>query len=306
MVGLWYNYKINISREVSCVKKMRVPIIIGIIVIFLLLVNLRFNFVDILIIQFSSEKYSEYVSEFDYEKELAKEPVCIKDRAYDGTELTPTELNEIICTYDFHTQLNQKYNLSSIATAENDFDKTVQILEWLTKHTYYSGAQMRGLKDDTLDILEYSFDKPFTHAINCRYRAIAFADCLVAIGIKAFPVAMVSSEFNGSHFICMVYISEKDKWCSFDPSFGCWFTDEKGTLLDIFEIRELFLQDKEPEVIGYSFNGKQENFDVYMNSFLKYCISNLSTWADNSADRRSEKIFLGRKQFKSIIPITTK
>lgn len=286
-------------------KKIKIPIIIGIIALIFFIVDLHFDLIDILIIQFSSEKYSEYVSRFDYENDLIKEPVCINDRAYDDTELTATELNNTVCTYDFHTQLNEKYNLSAVATAENDFDKTVQILEWLTKHTYYSGAQMRLLKDDTLDILEYSFDKPFTHAINCRYRSIAFADCLVSIGIKAFPVAMVSSEFNSSHFTCMVYISEKDKWCSFDPSFGCWFTDEKGTLLDIFEIRELFLQDKEPKVMGYSFNGKQENFDVYMNSFLKLCISNLSTWADNSADRRSEKSFSGRKQFKSIIPITT-
>lgn len=278
-------------------------LIIGVIIIVLFLVNLRFNFINSLIMQFSSEKYAEYVSEFDYEKDLLAEPVCVKDRAYNDTELTPTELNNIIHTYDFHHRLNEKYNLSDVATAKNDFDKTVQILEWLTAHTYYSGAQMRRLKDDTMDILDYSYDKPFTRAINCRYRAIVFADCLVAVGVKAFPVAMMSSEFTGSHFTCMVYISEKDKWCCFDPSFGCWFSDEDGNLLDIFEIRELFLQNKEPKVMGYSFNGKQENFDVYMNSFLKFCISNLSTWPDNSTEMRSKKTFSGRKQFNSVIPV---
>lgn len=283
-------------------KKFKIPIIIGIVVIILVVVNLRFDLIDSIIVQFSSEKYAEYVSEMDYEKELLREPVCIKDMASEDRELTETELDKIIKPYDFHTQLNEKYNLSDIATADSDFDKAVQILEWLTEHTYYSGMQMKMLNDDTLEILEYSFDKPFNRAINCRYRAIAFADCLVAVGIKAFPVAMVSSEFTGSHFTCLVYISEEDKWCSFDPSFGCWFTDEEGELLDIFEIRELFLENKEPVVKGYSFNGKQENFDVYMNSFLKFCISNLSTWADNSNDRRSENTFSGRKQFSSAIP----
>jgi len=283
-------------------KKFKIPIIIGLVVIILVVVNLRFDLIDRIIVQFSSEKYAEYVSEMDYEEALLKEPVCIKDMASEDRELTETELDKIIKPYDFHTQLNEKYNLSDIATADSDFDKAVQILEWLTKHTYYSGMQMKMLNDDTLEILEYSFDKPFNRAINCRYRAIAFADCLVAVGIKAFPVAMVSSEFTGSHFTCLVYISEEDKWCSFDPSFGCWFTDEEGELLDIFEIRELFLENKEPVVKGYSFNGKQENFDVYMNSFLKFCISNLSTWADNSTDRRSENTFSGRKQFSSAIP----
>ncbi|MBE6796656.1 MAG: transglutaminase domain-containing protein [Ruminococcaceae bacterium] len=283
-------------------KKFKIPIIIGLVLIILVVVNLRFDLIDRIIVQFSSEKYAEYVSEMDYEEALLKEPVCIKDMASEDRELTETELDKIIKPYDFHTQLNEKYNLSDIATADSDFDKAVQILEWLTKHTYYSGMQMKMLNDDTLEILEYSFDKPFNRAINCRYRAIAFADCLVAVGIKAFPVAMVSSEFTGSHFTCLVYISEEDKWCSFDPSFGCWFTDEEGELLDIFEIRELFLENKEPVVKGYSFNGKQENFDVYMNSFLKFCVSNLSTWADNSTDRRSENTFSGRKQFSSAIP----
>lgn len=283
-------------------KKIKVLTIIGVIVAVLFLVELRFNLIDTIIVQFSEEKYAEYVSEFDYEKELLKEPVCVKDMASEDTELTQTELDKIVHTYDFHKELNEKYNLSDIATAERDFDKAVQIIEWLTEHTYYSGAQMRLLKDDTLDILDYSVNKPFTRAINCRYRAIVFADCLVAVGIKAFPVCMVSSGFNGSHFTCMVYISEKDKWCAFDPSFGCWFTDEEGNLLDIFEIRELFLDNKEPIVKGYSFNGAQKNFDVYINCFMKLCISNLSTWADNSSDRRSEDNFSGRKQFGSAIP----
>lgn len=283
-------------------KKYKVPIIICLIVIILFFVNLRFDLIDSVIVQFSKEKYAEYVSEYDYKKELLKHPVCIKDMASEDKKLTETELNKIIEPYDFHAQLNEKYNLSEIATAECDFDKTVQILEWLTQHTYYSGMQIRLLKDDTLNILDYSFDKPFTRAINCRYRAIAFADCLVAVGIKAFPVCMVSSGFSTSHFTCLVYMSETDKWCSFDPSFGCWFTDKEGELLDIFEIRELFLENKEPIVKGYSFNGEQENFDVYMNCFMKLCISNLSTWADNSTDRRSENTFSGRKQFSSAIP----
>ena len=283
-------------------KKYKVPIIICLIVIILFFVNLRFDLIDRIIVQFSSEKYSEFVSEMDYEKELLREPVCIKDMASEKTELAETELDKIIQPYDFHIQLNKKYNLSDIATAECDFDKTVQILEWLTQHTFYSGMQIRLLKDDTLNILDYSFDKPFTRAINCRYRAIAFADCLVAVGIKAFPVCMVSSGFSTSHFTCLVYMSETDKWCSFDPSFGCWFTDDEGNLLDIFEIRQLFLENKEPIVKGYSFNGEQENFDVYMNCFMKLCISNLSTWADNSTDRRSENTFSGRKQFSSAIP----
>ena len=283
-------------------KKYKALIIMAVVILILFVVELRFNLIDTVIMQFSKEKYAEFVSEFDYEKELSDNPVCIMDMASEKEKLTLTEADEIIRSYDFHKKLNEIYNLSSVATANNDFDKAVQLINWLNAHTCYSGMQMKLLTDNTLDILEYSFDKPFNRAINCRYRAIAFADCLVAVGIRAYPVCMVSSGFDASHFTCMVYISEKDKWCAFDPSFGCWFTDEKGELLDIFGVRELFLKNKEPVVENYGFNGTKENFDVYINGFMKLCISNLSTWADNSADRRSDANFSDRKQFRSAIP----
>ena len=93
-------------------KKFKIPIIIGLVVIILVVVNLRFDLIDRIIVQFSSEKYAEYVSEMDYEEALLKEPVCIKDMASEDRELTETELDKIIKPYDFHTQLNEKYNLS--------------------------------------------------------------------------------------------------------------------------------------------------------------------------------------------------
>ena len=69
---------------------------------------------------------------------------------------------------------------------------------------------------------------------------------------------------------------------------GCWFSDKAGNPIDIFEMREMFLQGDEPVVNGYNFNGTTECFEVYINCFLKMCISNLSTWRDNSMDRRDK------------------
>lgn len=283
-------------------KRFKKAAIIISVIILLALINQHFNLIHNLIIQFSREKYISHIASMDYESDLLNEPVCIMDKAAKGNELTETESEKIIARYDMHDLLEEKYDLSSIATAETDFERTLQILSWLTEHTFYSGAQMRKITDNSLDILEYSFNKPFTKAINCRYKAITLADCLVAIGIKAYPVCMQSAEFKGVHFTCMVYISEIDKWCSFDPSFGCWFSDGNENPIGIFEIREMFLNGLEPVVHGYNFNGTVECFDVYLNGFMKYCISNLSTWADNSMNRRDAKSFSGRKEFNSAIP----
>ena len=67
------------------------------------------------------------------------------------------------------------------------------------------------------------------------------------------------------------------------------------------EIREMFLQDDEPIVNGYNFNGTTECLDVYINAFLKMCISNLSTWRDNSMDRRDKKKLSDKKKFNGKI-----
>ncbi len=248
------------------------------------------------------DKYISFVASSDYKSDLEKAPLRITDKGYNGAELTDTTVEDITQITPLHRKIAEKYKLHNIANGNGDFEKTVQIINWLTENTYYNGMQYKGVTDNSLDILEFSFGKPFENAINCRHKAIAFADCLTAIGIKAYPVCMVANDQKGNHFTCRVYISELDKWCMFDPSFGCWFSDESNNPLDIFEVRELFLSNKEPVIHGYNFNGTDKCKDVYINSFLKCCMSNLSTWQDNSLDRRDSKSFSKRKQFASGIP----
>ena len=254
------------------------------------------------------KRYEDFVKKSDYNADLVKSPVCIKDkyRNYpDKAEREPinTSVKNVASFYEMHRLLLKKYRLKEIASADNDFDNALLILKWLTENTFYCGIQMHKTKDDSRDILEFSFNKPFSKAINCRLKAIVLSDCLVAVGIKAYPVCMVSGDFSGCHFTCRVYIRELKKWCAFDTSVGCWFSDENNNPMDIYEIRELFLQNKEPKVHEYNFNGTTNCLDAYMNGFLKYCISNLTTWQDNSMSGRNSKKFKSRKKFNAKLPI---
>lgn len=246
--------------------------------------------------------YISFVKTIDTAGSLEREPVCVNDKASDGKELTETTLTAICEKNSVHNELIRKYSPEKIACGETDFDRTKKLLDWLTENTSYSGIKTKQLTDNSVDLLDYSFGKPFRYAINCREKAIVFADCLVTAGIKAYPVCLRSQKFSDCHFVCRVYLGELQKWCAFDPSFGCYFTDERGNLLDIFEIRDLFIGGKEPTVCGYNFNGTTECFNVYMNGFLKYCCSNLSTWADNSTELRNGKKYSEKKKFCSKIP----
>ncbi|MBQ3007328.1 MAG: hypothetical protein IJD78_07190 [Clostridia bacterium] len=250
----------------------------------------------------TSERYIKFVSNMNTEKLLRKEPTCVNDKAYGSKELCVTDTESITARNPMHDELEKKYSLSKIASGTTEFERTVNLLKWLTDNTFYCGMQHKQVTDNGLDILDFSFGKSFENAINCRAKAIVFADCLVAVGIKAYPIMLLSLKFRNCHLICRVYLKELDKWCAFDPSFGCYFTDENGSLLDVFEVRDMLIRGKEPAVCGYNFNGTTECFDAYMDGFLRVCISNISTWDDNSLNRR-DKIDMGdKKKFCCAVP----
>ncbi len=210
----------------------------------------------------------------------------------------PKRIFTHIARYD---ALLRTYRLKDIAKGESDFERVVNLFDWFCENTYYSGMQLKGMPDDSLKILRFSYKKKFSHAINCRDKAIAFSDCLLALGLKSYPVALFSN--NWCHFMSQVYIGELAKWCVFDPSFHTYFTDDNGNILSVFELRLLMVEGKQPIMHGYSFNGTQECQDVYMNMFVKQTLSNITTWEDNSEDRRNKYLPKNRKKFSSAVPI---
>lgn len=243
------------------------------------------------------EGYIDLVSKTDLNK-IPKLTQCA-DKALDGNELKETSFENMFVHLNSFDTLIEKYNLNSIADCDNDFENVIKLMGWFNDNTYYSGAQYKFLYDDTLEILNFSFGKGFKNAINCRYKAIAFTDILVAVGIKAFPICLIDSNFDGCHLMCEVYLREQNKWMVADPSFNTHFTDENGKILNVFELRNYFLCGKEPEIIGYKFNETGKCRDIYVNAFVKACLANISTWHDNSdADRHNKK----RKDFVYKIP----
>ena len=208
-----------------------------------------------------------------------------------------------------HKELDRKYKLSDIAGSGDDFSKATNIMAWLRDNTYYSGMSMNIRADNGLDILNSSVGKGFDKALNCRFTAIAFADCLVAVGIKSYPVTLMSykDKENGSfgvHLMTHVFLSEVNKWCLFDPSFNVYFCDNDGNYLSVFEVREIFLKGEYPIVHGYNFNGEDLHKEIYIDYFVKQCITNISTWHDNSMLGRnySGMNFAFRKKFNCKLP----
>ena len=249
------------------------------------------------------DKYFKYVQNADYKKMIADSLPTVQDKYYlTKGNLNNTSIANVTTYLPLFDQLDEKYNLKSIAIGNTDYEKATNLLSWLSSHTYYSGAASRLLPDCAMQILEYSFDKGFQHAINCRDKAICFTDCLVAVGIKAYPICMTSTNFQACHFVCHVYLRELDLWCVFDPSFNCSFHFENQPI-DIFSLRNLLLTNQNLDVKNYSFNGTNNCFNEYLDGFLRLCISNLSTYHDNSENNRFEKNIKKLKEFDCTLPL---
>lgn len=201
-----------------------------------------------------------------------------------------------------YSVLKEKYPISGYEKADTDFDKTLAIMRWLTDNTQYCGMQFKIVPDDTLKILDYSFQKGFKYAINCRDKAIALTDLLIANSVKAYPILLENITKTECHFVTHVFLREINKWVVFDPSFNCYFTDEKGAILNIFELREMRINNKTPNAVGYSFNETTEAKDNYLKYFVGNGLAKISTWRDNSNQGRKTKNLGKRKCFPCKIP----
>ena len=219
------------------------------------------------------------------------------------SELKEEAKEENLFSYlDEYNKIKEKYNIDGIDTVDNDFEKAKAIMQWLTDNTYYCGMSFKILPDDTLEMLKYSYQKGFSGAINCRDKAIALTDLLLSHGIKAYPILLYNITKTDCHFVTHVYCKELEKWVVLDPSFNTYFTDESGNILNIFGLRELKLQGKEPIANGYSFNKTQQAKDIYLKYFIGNGLARISTWNDNSNDGRKTKNMGKRKNFEYRIP----
>ncbi len=218
-------------------------------------------------------------------------------------ELSETTKENLFAHIPIYDELLKKYNLHVIAGNGDTFCKVRNVMQWLTDKTFYSGASAKWNADNSLDILEYAYEKPFSNAICCREKAIVLTDCLLALGIYAYPICMLAANNGGCHFTTHVYLPERRKWVLFDPSFNCWFTKD-GEPQSVWELKSAYLNGENPILENYSFNHTDKCRTVYIEGFIKQNLTGLSTWHDNSMDKRGYKKndWASKKDFKTKLP----
>jgi hypothetical protein len=167
-----------------------------------------------------------------------------------------------------HGKLLDAYCLNEIAGEGDTFTRALRVMDWLTVHTYYSGASVwsgyfNQWRENSYGRLGFAFDKPFSHALNCRHRAMIFADCLTAVGIYAMPLVIMPG-----HLVVHVWLPEEHRWIMLDPSLNSYITDNDDRALNLVEIHDHRRQGKKLCVAQYSLNGTQDCRGVYLDAFV--------------------------------------
>jgi hypothetical protein len=173
-----------------------------------------------------------------------------------------TSDNSIKLQFDFSNEnfliLKSKYELDKVAGNGNDLSKALNILFWLCEHTYHKGDYDNHVPMNSLDLLEYSFDK-YDRGINCLNLSFILTECFLSIGLPANTVRILPFSYKDTdnHVVTHVYIKSIGKWIMLDPTWCGYFSDADGNILDLFETRTIFVDNKDVYLNdGFSYNGQ--------------------------------------------------
>ncbi|MHA7965995.1 transglutaminase-like domain-containing protein [Paenibacillus sp. CAU 1782] len=170
-----------------------------------------------------------------------------------------------------YTVLSESYKLKEIAGTGADFQKAINMLNWISCHVHHYGNYDNHVSNSAMELLDYAFGKGESYGINCRALSLALTECLLAVGIKARTVyIMPFSPYDfDNHVVCEAWISEINKWVMLDPTYNLYvaFNDIP---LNLYELRRALANQEDVVYInGANHNGTPINVDEIASYFAK-------------------------------------
>lgn len=178
-------------------------------------------------------------------------------------------------------RLRETYKLDRIAGSGDEFSKATMLMKWIKEHIGYKPDITSALPEvakslpmNAKGLLEYSYDKGESAGINCYMHTIVLTEACLSIGLKCRIVSLnpLNPFDYDNHLVNIVWCANRSKWVMVDPSYNGYVSDEKGEILNPWEIRDLLCRQKNvvcnDELIFY---GKKQDSQGY----LRYLAKNL-------------------------------
>jgi hypothetical protein len=172
--------------------------------------------------------------------------------------------------------LKATYQLGN-RVGESDFETAVNLLNWLNTHVMHGNMAPGYDLQTSTSMLGWAFDEP-DKMLNCRDQSISLSECLLAVGIPAYPIWMFpySPYDMDNHVVVHAYIREWEKWVMIDPTWNSYVMNADDEVLNVFEMRAAFAN-YEPLHLndGVTYNGElqmdaSDAFDL-LSYYAKNC-----------------------------------
>ena len=182
------------------------------------------------------------------------------DFTYQGA--TESELQELRTTY----------HLDDAAGQGDEVSRIINLMRWVHKTIRHDGNSSNPQPRNALNILDVCSQGK--RGVNCRMLATVLNEAYLSMGFKSRHITCLPKfkDDPDCHVINIVYAPSKGKWLYMDPSFEAYFTDEKGELLSIAEVRESVVRTKKL-VLNKEANWNGEATDPKW--YLQYMSKNL-------------------------------
>jgi hypothetical protein len=166
------------------------------------------------------------------------------------------------------TDLNNYFNLDSIAGNGDDISQILKLLDWTNKLLRHDGTKSC-YATNAIDV--YFFAKKTKEGVNCKAIATFLNECYLSIGLKSRYIACnpQSKRDNDLHVINHVYSKSLKKWIWVDPTYNAYFTDDTGLMLSIPEVRSRLIEEK-PVILNDNamLNGEKPGIEEYLYSYM--------------------------------------
>ncbi len=142
--------------------------------------------------------------------------------------------------------LRKGFNLDSIAGQGNDVSKVLNLLHWIHELIPHDGNHENPAVKNALSMIAVC--RKDSRGLNCRGLATVLNECYLSMGFASRMVTCLPKDSLGKdpdcHVINIVYVPSLKKWIWTDPTHDAYVMNEKGTLLDIQEVRERLINNQ--------------------------------------------------------------
>jgi hypothetical protein len=124
---------------------------------------------------------------------------------------------DVAFTYDFDdprlVELDAAWGLREIAGAGDTQTRALNLLHWLCAHTRHGNPQSlpEGLRMNAQALLGWACDQPGNDP-NCAHLSVILSTCLLAVGIKAYPLWCFPKVYKGdNHVVVQAWLPEEGR-----------------------------------------------------------------------------------------------